>query len=389
MSQGGGGISASEVYSIARSVAESTVAPVERQVARLESEVSELGSRVRELEAEMGRVASELQDMHRSLTNGLREVASEMGNLQGVARQQLAAQQEAVERTNLVLGATTAGFAASTLATTGVANKVDRGTAAAAELEYLRQYNDARAPVMQVKEFSGEIAERFAAAVDGVAMNRALYDDHFTRVTAELEQKMRTVGEHIFRVVEQDFEPAVATRVEVPRMKYHEVALVTDVERARTRGRELESDLGKTFAEVVQPLLSMQAELEQVLADRYALDGAEAGGTVAVPFDVVISGGGTRVACDADVVAHAGRLALRESQELAPVREAITARAGDFLGGVPLRTLHPEELEQVVQALHRLAAQGRISQELLPGYEEALRERSLQVLDERAAGARD
>jgi hypothetical protein len=102
----------------------------------------------------MGRVANAIEQMNSHLASKLSEVSGQIRSLNGVAAQQLSAQQHTVqlseltaertgltaERTALVLGATTAGFTASTLATTKVKEGVDRGTAAAAELATTRRH---------------------------------------------------------------------------------------------------------------------------------------------------------------------------------------------------------------------------------------------------------
>lgn len=369
-----GGISAAHAEAIARAV----VAPVAAKVDHLEYVIERLDSRVSELEAEMGRVANAIEAMNAQLSRGLQEVSNQVATLNGVANEQLAAQNKTIERTDLVLGATTAGFAATTIATNSVGGKVERGTVAAAELEYLRQYNDARAPLQQIKEFSGEIVERFSAALESVAMNRMLYDEHFSRIELELDKKMRTVGEHIYRVVEQDFEPAVAKRVAIPRMAYHEAALTADVARTRSRSKELEADLGTTFVETVQPLLSMQADLEATLASRYAIDGAKPG-TLALPFDVVCGGAPAWVACGSDLTLAEGSLAVQDDPRLAPVVGGLRQNADALAQSIELRDMDDTEHTQLVEALRSLAASGRIDPALLPGYEEALTERRLRV----------
>jgi hypothetical protein len=218
-------------------------------------------------------------------------------------------------------------------------------------------------------------------------MNRMLYDEHFSRLIVELDNKMRTVGDHIFRIVDEDFHPGVERRVEVPRMQYHETALVADVDRTRARGRALEADLGTTFVNVVQPLLSMQNELEGMIANRYAIDTQNVG-TVSVPFDVVrVRDQVQEVACASDVVYRDGRLTSAPEASYRSIRDAVTRSAPGFLDDVTLRPMAPSEVESVVAALQRLAAAGRIDPGLLSGYIEALRARTVHVATSATVGA--
>ncbi len=382
----GQGLSSGEVQSIARDEAERVVAPVEREVAGLRSSVDQLSRRVVELEAEMGAISNAIDRMAQDLSRRVTDVARELAELTGTAKHQLEASRATEKNTGHLVVETAAGFVATTTATALVGTKVSEGTRANAELEYVRQLNAVRAPLRLIGALKREVDERFAKAMEDVCSNRALYDSYFDRVADEHDKKMRAIGDHIYAVVEQDYVPIVQRRAEVPRLQHHQRALEVDHERLAARSEALDADFVRVHDELLQPILGMQALAESRLAKDFAMRGFEHV-EVAIPLNVVVEpgAGGLTARCLASAVVERepdGALGVKSSSEAAEVEGLAEGLLQRVLPGLALRKLDSSGIEALIRQLERLAAEGRVEVELLPGYAALLRTHGLMVVDE-------
>jgi len=187
----GGGISASQVRAIAESAARSAANGVR----------NELGPRISQVESEINRLRREMSEIANAISRMSSEMQSELKSIHSVGRKQLelgqgqlAAQRDTARTSTEILTANVAGFSSSVLATNKTTDAANRNTSALVEVEYLRLYNEARAPLRFIEEFGREIDERFAKGVEGVHIIRELYDEHFRRILQESDHKVRTIG---------------------------------------------------------------------------------------------------------------------------------------------------------------------------------------------------
>lgn len=68
------------------------------------------------------------------------------------------------------------------------------------QLELGRKLNVARSASAKFKQFYQDIRSRFEKSVEGVFINRTEYDERFNQIFEEYENKVRTIGEHIFQI---------------------------------------------------------------------------------------------------------------------------------------------------------------------------------------------
>lgn len=68
------------------------------------------------------------------------------------------------------------------------------------QLELGRKLNVARSASAKFKQFFQDIRSRFEKSVEGVFINRMEYDERFNQIFDEYENKIRTIGEHIFQI---------------------------------------------------------------------------------------------------------------------------------------------------------------------------------------------
>ena len=372
------------VQSIANSAANSAARGVHNdlapQIRRLESELNRLRQ-------EMSQIANAIAEMSREMRSDLKAIHKLSEKQLAVDKEQLDAQRTTAQTSTQILTANVAGFATSVFATNATTAATDRSTSALVEVEYLRLYNEARAPLRFIEEFASEITERFAKAIEGVHVNRELYDEHFRRIFDESENKVRTIGEHIFRIIEEDFDPTVQQRLEVPRSTYQNLALEVDAKRISERSRQLDADLRTLFVETLAPLLEMHHRFETELAANYAVDIGPSVGEMLLPAAVAVSDDGgceLYVGCRIEGTPDGpnGRsFRITQDERYAATREAIGRVAAAGLSErLKTRRMNEEELAELLVALEGLAEAGRIDAKLLPGYREYLQHYGLECI---------
>ena len=365
------GISASTARDIANRAAENATRKLENKLA---PKISKLQSQMKEVHNEMKRIS-----------NSIDQLGNKLDGLNKVARRQVSVTEDNVMANRNILAANAAGFTANVaannetrVATNEVNGSVGRNTSALVEMEYLRLYNEARAPMRFVDQFVNEIDSRFQKAVENVFLNRELYDEHFGRIFDENENKVRTIGEHIFKILEEDFQPTVERRLRIPRSAYQELAMAVDIRRVEERSRQLDADLARLYDDTLVPLLEMHHEFEMELAADYAVEANVSNDDLLVPTGISINAGGEpEVLVGSRLEGAPDRsdgLNYRfiEDARYDDLRTVLQSAGSEMSQRLKPRELNKAETDDMYATLERLAEAGRIDPELLPGYRDYL-----------------
>lgn len=175
---------------------------------------------------------------------------------------------------------------------------ISKQTSAVVQMECIRAYNEAVALRAKALAFAEEIDDQFDKAVEGVFINRILYDKHFQAIHEEYDAKVRTIGEHIFAIWENDLRPAEHC-AQVPHSAFQQLALEVDLERLARRSAQLDQDLEIVFDRSLEPRLDMDRAFERALSSTYGQPTPAADGTCAAVAAVFLSGStGKRVVMD-------------------------------------------------------------------------------------------
>jgi hypothetical protein len=342
-------------------------------VAQLQARVSQVESEIRRIQHEMAQIAQAIQRMSSELSNGLGRV------------------EEAVLVSNAELAAI-AGTTAAT-ATTLVAFKssVDTGideaqrlqarqTDAIVQLDSVRTITEARALSKKVFAFSDEVDQRFAKAVEGVVLNRVLYDKHFGAIQDEYQSKLRTIGSHIYEMWEKDIRPTEQA-AQIPASAHQQLALEVDLERLAARSSLLDSDLDMIRDRHLQPLIALDAQFEQQVQRDFAIDGSPpAGLDIVVPAVVVLTDEGIGVHIDAALTPE-GELATRGRMPEHCSYVASDAGMARIRRSCRVRPMTDVELSELVAAIDRLVERGVVDPALVPGYRKYLEAVRLGIID--------
>lgn len=363
------GISEGQARNIAQRAADSAVAPLKSDITNLKSEQRTLARRIGQLEDEMAKIASSIKEMQRALVQSLSALQDRVEATNKTTKALIVANESGFQRT---LSATKTGFERTLSATQQVDEAVTRNTGALVEMEYLRLYGEAQAPLRFIESFAEEIDDRFAKAIEDVYLNRELYNQHFDRIYDEYDAKIRSIGEHIFELLENDFEPIVERSQQVPQLEYAKLSLEVDEVQVAVRSQLLDDALESLKQTSLQPLLGAEQALTETLDGDHDL-GRDSDiaprATVLVPVTVAISHDGKVMDSTMNDPDHQGKDLDSARDGISPLdnfNELLTDRTEHLQRHRVPRTA--EELASLKENLQALAALGYVEERLLPGY---------------------
>jgi uncharacterized protein (UPF0335 family) len=370
----GQGVSDSHIERIAERVVQRNIAPLQRDVSRLDARLDQFDSRLDRLEQEMANVEGAVRQMHEGLKGELRDIQSGNKELlhvqkrtQDITREQFVMANAQIGTTNnnlTVLNATSvSGFMT-------VSSGIDRMAQAVVQTEVIRLLHEAKEPTDRVTSFAEEIEQRFAKTVENVWFVRSQYDQLLATVMTEYERKLRVIGEHIYRVYDEDFREWAEVPLSEPAARSVELPIGIDERRIAHRTEALDGRFASLGDEVIEPLLSAHRELEHTLASRFSCQVSTAGGEeVAIPVAVCVrEQSGVQVLGSVRPTVTQGeagaRLELVETQ--ASVKPPVSSSGG--MSQLKTTMLSTAEIGTLKEALARLAAEGRIDGSILAGY---------------------
>lgn len=132
------------------------------------------------------------------------------------------------------------------------------------QLELGRKLNVARSASAKFKQFFQDIRSRFEKSVEGVFINRMEYDERFNQIFDEYQNKIRTIGEHIFqirdeiRLVESSSSQSLETIYSLP--------MEVDLYRLEMRSEELDQTVNMLEASRLQEIKSSLDDLKGAIA---------------------------------------------------------------------------------------------------------------------------
>lgn len=132
------------------------------------------------------------------------------------------------------------------------------------QLELGRKLNVARSASAKFKQFFQDIRSRFEKSVEGVFINRIEYDERFNQIFDEYENKIRTIGEHIFqirdeiRLVEASSSQSLETIYSLP--------MEVDLYRLDMRSEELDQTVNMLEMSRLQEIKNSLNELKSAIS---------------------------------------------------------------------------------------------------------------------------
>ncbi len=310
-----------------------------------------------------------INDLERKLRNEFNSKINElMSEISSVARQLERAIE--IQTTAIIagVGATTAAVVSTKSeisdTRTQLSEKLTLQLRSELQLELGRKLNVARSASAKFKQFFQDIRSRFEKSVEGVFINRMEYDERFNQIFDEYENKIRTIGEHIFqirdeiRLVESSSSQSLETIYSLP--------MEVDLYRLELRSEELDQTVNMLEASRLQEIKSSLDELKGAIATLSYQKGIAADERTGLEALYVTSSTGDR---DLLLAAKASRSpggsitvdnSLLESPD-SDISGEVSQSVIEALSTRQQRPLNEEEYEELREAIRTLSEDGIIS----------------------------
>lgn len=115
-------------------------------------------------------------------------------------------------------------------------------TEADLQIELAEKISHAVATRSKINAFVADITARFEKSVEGIYLNRQLYNLNFKKIFDEYQNKIRTIAQHIYEITEQDFGPATKAALTAPD-QICELPIEVDLLRLKLRAESLDECL--------------------------------------------------------------------------------------------------------------------------------------------------
>jgi len=261
------------------------------------SYVNPLVVRINEMEVIMNNVDKSVEALHKDMVKGINLLLEAEGKALSVHKQShdMTFEQFVATQARLGLMHETAAQGFSTVqAGLGVVDSsVRQMSTAIVQMEVIRILNEAEDPIDRTRHFATEIDERFGKAVENVYIIRGQYDTLSDEVRKESERKLRTIGEHIYSIYEEDFQAYAELPMQRPPDDSLDVPLLVEEAVLRGRSEALDRSLEAMGRDLLEPLLQAHHVFEHELASRYSIRSPSKHERVAIPVAVsVVQGTG-------------------------------------------------------------------------------------------------
>ena len=255
MSQGSTGISASEAANIAQNVVRAELQQVYREISDVRLE----------LQNEINRLEREMREVGEMIAAEIRQQTSQLGD-------------QIENQTIAVVG----GVAANTVMLertksqieddfSKTRTKLELQTEASLQIEVGKKMSDSVSLHGKLTAFVRDIRSRFERSLESFFMNRQLYNLNFKKIRDEYQNKIRTIGEHIFFIRDNDITPAVLA-ASSPLEEIHSLPMEVDLYRLKVRAENLEETLQMLKQSRFDAVLESLDSLEDSLSSQFAID---------------------------------------------------------------------------------------------------------------------
>ena len=174
--------------------------------------------------------------------------------------------------------------------------KLDLQTEASLQIEVGKKIADSVSTHGKLMAFASDINSRFQKSIEGIFLNRQLYSVNFNKIFDEYRNKIRTIGEHIFYVRDNDILPAVKA-ANASLEEIHGLPFEVDLLRLKVRAQSLDETLTMLKESRFDQILNSLDNLTESLNSQFALD-VKAGSGSGNDCSVVMMGVQSKLATD-------------------------------------------------------------------------------------------
>lgn len=369
MAEGPSGISAGEVHSI-----------VNNAVSALRSQLmGEINSVRNELHREIQRLENEMREVGQMIATAIQ---NQTAQLSGQIETQTIAVVGGVAATTLMLEKTKSQIA-DDFDKTRI--KLDLQTESTLQIEVAKKMADSSATHGKLMAFARDIKNQFERSIEAFYLNRQLYNLNFKKIFDEYTNKLRTIGEHIFFIRDNDISPAIKA-AEAPLQEIHGLPIEVDLFRLKVRAENLDEALRILKDSRFDKVLYSLDSLESVLESQFGLGVGNPSSTETL--STVVLATTSPIATDLLVGREALPVSGGQSVNLNLANVELSAfeskKAQDYLfaavANKEKRDPTPEEMGALLKAASSLARKKLISEEGVALFEDFIGSGNLKIV---------
>ncbi len=344
---------------------------------------AELNSAISAVRSEL---RHEINDLRHDISNVQRWVEQEIQRMEEEMRQVGEMIVNAIHQQTL---AVVGGVAASTAMVEQTKRQIEedfqatRGrievqTESTLQIEVGKKVADASAIKGKLESFFQDIRQRYDRALVGVGLNQELYSQNFQKITDDYQQKLRVIGDHIFRIKLEDIAPAVDA-ARVPYEDAHSLPIEMDLLRLSARSANLDETLELLKTSRLDEVTQSLDALDESLMDYTRT------GLVPCMGDDALCVQGLAISDDKDFSLLCGHKAHEPQGQQAVSLEMPDQSLAAFHGQTaqqrvarqvaksPHRPATHEDMARLTEAAQKLARQDLISADALALFQDFLR----------------
>jgi len=234
---------------------------VDSEIAALRSDVN---SDLLQLERKVEHVARRIEELEETVREMVRAVVD------AIEHQTRNLSAEINTQTAAVVGGVIANTAMIERTKDHIGSQLALQTEADLQVIVGRQLGEAKALGGKIQAFKADIDSRYKESMNSVGLNWHLYNEHFGKIFAEFQSKLLTIGNHIYRIKEEDISLAEEA-ASVPIQVTHGLPLDVDRDRIEGRKASLDDSLALLKASRLDEVVQATRMLDGVLQHRFGI----------------------------------------------------------------------------------------------------------------------
>lgn len=265
-------------------------------------------------------------------------------------------------------------------------NKLDLQIESGMQIEIGKKVAEASSLKIKLEAFSQNINDGFQKAIVTAVLNRDLYDVNFRKILDEFDNKIKTIGDHIFQIRLEDIAPAEKAS-HIPYEVAHSLPIEMDLHRLEMRSQNLDQTLQMLKSSRLDDVIYSRARVEDKLrshefsgnenisAQKYAVEG------IFVASDLREE---LIVGSEAETCKNGESISIKQgdifinsytsAEALSRVKKVISDSSG--------RDINGQEVVELAKAANALLQKGMISKEAVSMFEDFLGAGQLLIVEQ-------
>jgi len=376
MAEGPSGISAGEVHGIVNSAVSSLRSQLMGEINGVRNEINSVRN---ELHKEIQRLENEMREVGQMIATAIQ---NQTAQLSGQIENQTIAVVGGVAATTVMLERTKLQIEDDF---TKTRTKLDLQTESTLQIEVAKKMADSSATHGKLMAFARDIKNQFERSIESFYLNRQLYNVNFKKIFDEYTNKLRTIGEHIFFIRDNDISPAIKA-AEAPLQEIHGLPMEVDLFRLKVRAENLDEVLQILKDSRFDKVLNSLDSLESVLEAQFGLGAGNPSATETL--STVVLATTSPIATDLLVGREALPVSGGQSVNLNDANVELSVfeskKAQDYLfaavANKEKRDPTPEEMGALLKAASNLARKKLISEEGVALFEDFIGSGNLKIV---------